>query len=66
MLKSQNLSSQKNQDSFSHEFSSNILLGGNILTQDKLYIDDTGVTYIKPEIIAGTIDPASIKFFCGL
>ena len=47
MLKSQNLSSQKNQDSFSHEFSSNILLGGNILTPDKLYIDETGVTYVK-------------------
>jgi len=46
-LKSQNVSSQKNQDSFSHEFSSNILLGGNILTPDKLYIDETGVTYIK-------------------
>jgi transcription initiation factor TFIIIB Brf1 subunit/transcription initiation factor TFIIB len=46
-LKPQNVSSQKNQDSFSHEFSSNILLGGNILTPDKLYIDETGVTYIK-------------------
>ena len=46
-LKSQNVSSQKNQDSFSHEFSSNILLGGNILTPDKLYIDETGVTYTK-------------------
>ena len=46
-LKSQNVSSQKNQDSFSHEFSSNILLGGNILTPDKLYIDETGVTYVK-------------------
>ena len=46
-LKSQNVSSQKNQDSFSHEFSSNILLGGNMLTPDKLYIDETGVTYTK-------------------
>ena len=46
-LKSQNVSSQKIQDSFSHEFSSNILLGGNILTPDKLYIDETGVTYVK-------------------
>ena len=46
-LKSQNVSSQKNQDSFSHEFSSNILLGGNMLTPDKLYIDETGVTYVK-------------------
>ena len=46
-LKSQNVSSQKIQDSFSHEFSSNILLGGNILTPDKLYIDETGVTYTK-------------------
>ena len=46
-LKSQNVSNQKIQDSFSHEFSSNILLGGNILTPDKLYIDETGVTYTK-------------------
>ena len=46
-LKSQNVSSQKIQDSFSHEFSSNILLGGNMLTPDKLYIDETGVTYVK-------------------
>lgn len=46
-LKSQNVSSQKNQESFSYKFSSNILLGGNILTPDKLYIDETGVTYIK-------------------
>jgi hypothetical protein len=36
-----------NNKSFSHEFSSNILLGGNILTPDKLYIDETGVTYTK-------------------
>ena len=46
-LKSQNVSNQKIQDSFSHEFSSNILLGGNMLTPDKLYIDETGVTYVK-------------------
>lgn len=32
---------------FSHEFSSNILLGGNILTPDKILIDQTGVTYSK-------------------
>ena len=46
-LKSQNVSSQKNQESFSYKFSSNILLGGKILTPDKLYIDETGLTYIK-------------------
>ena len=32
---------------FSYEFSSNILLGGNILTPDKILIDQTGVTYSK-------------------
>ena len=32
---------------FSYEFSSNILLGGNILTPDKILIDQTGVTYTK-------------------
>ena len=32
---------------FSYEFKSNILLGGDILTPDKILIDQTGVTYIK-------------------
>ena len=32
---------------FSYEFSSNILLGGDILTPDKILIDQTGVTYLK-------------------
>lgn len=32
---------------FSYEFKSNILLGGDILTPDKILIDETGVTYIK-------------------
>jgi len=37
----------KNNTSFSHEFSSNILLGGNILTPDKIIINESGVTFIK-------------------
>lgn len=32
---------------FSYEFSSNILLGGDILNPDKILIDQTGVSYIK-------------------
>ena len=32
---------------FSYEFKSNILLGGDILTPDKILISHTGVTYIK-------------------
>ena len=32
---------------FSYEFKSNILLGGDILTPDKILIDQTGVTYVK-------------------
>ena len=32
---------------FSYEFKSNILLGGDILTPDKILIDQTGVSYIK-------------------
>ena len=32
---------------FSYEFKSNILLGGDILTPDKILIDQNGVTYIK-------------------
>ncbi len=41
------MSSQKNQDRFLHEFLSNILTGGNILIPNKLYIDETGLTYAK-------------------
>ena len=32
---------------FSYEFKSNILLGGDILTPDKIVVDQTGVTYLK-------------------
>lgn len=32
---------------FSYEFKSNILLGGDILTPDKIVVDHTGVTYLK-------------------
>tara|TARA_B100000497_G_scaffold100504_1_gene113990 strand:- start:126 stop:524 length:399 start_codon:yes stop_codon:yes gene_type:complete len=32
---------------FSHEFTSKILLGGNILAPDKVIITESGVTYIK-------------------
>ncbi len=35
------------QEHFSFEFSSNILLGGNLLTPDRILIDQTGVTYVK-------------------
>jgi predicted nucleic acid-binding Zn ribbon protein len=37
----------KKRESFSYKFSSNILLGGNILTPDKMVINENGVTYIK-------------------
>ena len=37
----------QNQEHFSFEFSSNILLGGNLLTPDRILIDQTGVTYVK-------------------
>jgi|GEM_PF-1312843 hypothetical protein len=39
--------SSQNQAHFSYEFSSNILLGGNLLTPDRILIDQTGVTYVK-------------------
>ena len=32
---------------FTYEFKSNILLGGDILTPDKIVLDQTGVTYLK-------------------
>ena len=39
--------SEQKRKSFSYEFNSKILLGGNILTPDKLVINEFGVTYIK-------------------
>lgn len=39
--------STSSKPKFSYEFKSNILLGGDILTPDKILIDQTGVTYIK-------------------
>lgn len=37
----------KRIESFSYEFSSNIILGGDILNPDRLIIDQTGVSLIK-------------------
>lgn len=37
----------KKRESFSYTFSSRLYLGGNILTPDKIIVDDTGVTYEK-------------------
>lgn len=37
----------KKRASFSYSFSSRLYLGGNILTPDKIIIDETGVTFEK-------------------
>ena len=39
--------SEQKRKSFSYEFNSKILLGGDILNPDKLVINENGVTYIK-------------------
>ena len=45
--KIESISSSRKKTKFSYEFSSKILLGGDILNPDKILIDETGVTYIK-------------------
>jgi hypothetical protein len=37
----------KKREPFSYTFSSRLYLGGNILTPDKIIVDETGVTYEK-------------------
>ena len=41
------VSNSRSTAMFSYEFSSNILLGGDILNPDKILIEQSGVTYIK-------------------
>lgn len=45
-----------------YEFSSNILLGGNILTPDRLVITDTDVVYKKRNKYLIGVDESSIPF----
>ena len=46
-LSDKNYKSEQKRKSFSYEFNSKILLGGDILNPDKLVINENGVTYIK-------------------
>ena len=41
------LEQSKKRESFSYSFSSRLYLGGNILTPDRIIIDETGVTFEK-------------------
>lgn len=41
------INSKKNHTKINVEFTSSVLVGGNILTPDKLILDDNGVTYEK-------------------
>lgn len=41
------INSKKNRTEINAEFTSSVLVGGNILTPDKLILDDNGVTYEK-------------------
>ena len=48
--------------SFSYTFSSKIILGGSILTPDKLIIDQDGVTYLKRNKYLIGVDRSFLAF----
>ncbi len=47
---------------FSYSFSSKIILGGSILTPDKLIIDQNGVTYLKRNKYLIGVDRSFLAF----
>ena len=47
---------------FSYKFSSKIILGGSILTPDKLIIDQDGVTYLKRNKYLIGVDRSFLSF----
>jgi len=50
------------KESFSYSFSSKIILGGSILTPDKLIIDQDGVTYLKRNKYLIGVDRSFLSF----
>lgn len=55
-------SSRRSIASFSYTFSSKIILGGSILTPDKLIIDQNGVTYLKRNKYLIGVDRSFLSF----
>lgn len=61
--KPKNLHSRRSSiASFSYTFSSKIILGGSILTPDKLIIDQNGVTYLKRNKYLIGVDRSFLSF----
>ncbi len=52
----------RSKASFSYSFSSKIILGGSILTPDKLVIDQDGVTYLKRNKYLIGVDRSFLAF----
>lgn len=52
----------RSKASFSYTFSSKIILGGSILTPDKLIIDQDGVTYLKRNKYLIGVDRSFLSF----
>jgi hypothetical protein len=52
----------RSKASFSYTFSSKIILGGSILTPDKLTIDQDGVTYLKRNKYLIGVDRSFLSF----
>lgn len=57
-----NGTNKRNKVSFSYTFSSKIILGGSILTPDKLIIDQDGVTYLKRNKYLIGVDRSFLSF----
>ena len=60
--KSDRAPKENNEDMKTHEFSSNILLGGSILSPDRIVITDTEVVYRKRNKYLIGVDETSIPF----
>jgi len=55
-------SRSRSKESFSFTFSSKIILGGSILTPDKLIINQDGVTYLKRNNYLIGVDQSFLSF----
>jgi uncharacterized membrane protein YvbJ len=53
---------KRSKKEFSYTFASKIILGGSILTPDRLIIDQNGVTYLKRNKYLIGVDRAHLSF----
>ena len=56
------VANSRSKKSFSYTFSSKIILGGSILTPDKLIINQDGVTYLKRNKYLIGVDRSFLSF----